>query len=273
MKNISVIGGDNRNLILSNLLEQDGNNIFRYGLDTKEEDMMECIKKSDYIITATPFSMDNENIYCVMTDEKINIRNFINLVHNKTIFAGNISKEYVDLLNHNGNKVIDVMKNNNLAIKNAIPTAEGVIKIIIEKTNITIDNSNIAVLGFGRVGKRISKVLHGMGANVFCYDTNKEEVANIELCRYNVLEDIYEELESMNVIINTVPQKIINEEEFKFINKNCLIIDVSSKPGGINFEYANKNGYNVIHALGLPGKIAPITSAKYIKEIVDYFIV
>ena len=56
------------------------------------------------------------------------------------------------------------------------------------------------------------------------------------------------------------------------INKKSLIIDVSSKPGGVDFEYANTNGYKVIHALGLPGKVAPITSAKYIKEVINNLI-
>ena len=43
---------------------------------------------------------------------------------------------------------------------------------------------------------------------------------------------------------------------------------MASNPGGINYEYAKENGYNVIHELGIPGKIAPLSSAKYIEQIV-----
>ena len=273
MKNVSIIGGDNRNLILSNLLEQDDYNVFRFGLGTEEKSIEESIKQSNFIITATPFSVDSENIYSPLTDKKINIQKFIDLIHNKTIIAGSISNEYINKFNYNNNKVIDIMKNENLVIKNTIPTAEGVIKIIIENTDITINDSNIAILGFGRVGKRLAKVLNGMGANIFCLDTKKEEVENIKICSYNILENIYKELSNMDVIVNTVPKKILGKKELDFINKNTLIIDVASKPGGVDFEYANKNKYNVIHALGLPGKVAPITSAKYIKEMVETLIV
>ena len=133
MKNVSIIGGDNRNLILSNLLEQDDYNVFRFGLGTEEKSIEESIKQSNFIITATPFSVDSENIYSPLTDKKINIQKFIDLIHNKTIIAGSISNEYINKFNYNNNKVIDIMKNENLVIKNTIPTAEGVIKIIIEK--------------------------------------------------------------------------------------------------------------------------------------------
>lgn len=273
MKCVSIIGGDNRNLILSNLLKEEGYTVFRFGLGTEEKSMEECIKESNFIITATPFSLDAENIYSPLVDKKINIQKFIDLIHNKTIIAGSISEEYINKFSCNGNRVVDIMKDNKLVIKNTIPTAEGVVKIIIENTSITINDSNIAILGFGRVGKRLAKVLNGMGANIFCLDTKKEEVANIERCGYNILKDIYKELTSMVVIVNTVPKQILGKNEINSINKSTLIIDVSSKPGGVDFEYANQNGYNVIHALGLPGKIAPVTSAKYIKEIVENLIV
>lgn len=273
MKSVSIIGGDNRNLILSNLLKEDGYNVFKFGLGAEEKSIEDCIKQSHFIISATPFSVDSENIYSPLTDKKINIQKFIDLIHNKTIIAGSISDEYINKFKYNYNIVFDIMKDNNLVIKNTIPTAEGVVKIIIENTDITINDSNIAILGFGRVGKRLAKVLNGMGANIFCLDTKKEEVANIEMCGYNILKDIYKNLNDMDVIVNTVPKQILGKEEINSINKNSLIIDVSSKPGGVDFEYANKNNYNVIHALGLPGKVAPVTSAKYIKEIVETLIV
>ena len=58
-----------------------------------------------------------------------------------------------------------------------------------------------------------------------------------------------------------------------FSNKNTLIIDVASKPGGVDFEYAKRNGYKVIHALGIPGKIAPRTAATYMKNIIEKYII
>ena len=38
-------------------------------------------------------------------------------------------------------------------------------------------------------------------------------------------------------------------------------------PGGVDYSYAKENNYRVIHALGIPGKKAPVTVAKYMLNI------
>ena len=46
----------------------------------------------------------------------------------------------------------------------------------------------------------------------------------------------------------------------------AILIDLASKPGGIDFEEANKLNLENYWALALPGKVAPKTAAKYIYE-------
>ena len=54
----------------------------------------------------------------------------------------------------------------------------------------------------------------------------------------------------------------------KYIKKDTLLIDLASNPGGIDKNEAKDKGLKLIHALGLPGKIAPVSSAKFIKKII-----
>lgn len=110
-------------------------------------------------------------------------------------------------------------------------------------------------------------ILNNLEANVFCMDSNKEELANISLSGYNVIEKI-SSVQSFDVIVNSVPTMVLGKEEMKLLSKETLIIDVASNPGGVDFEYAQENGYRVIHELGIPGKIAPRTAAKYIKQTI-----
>ena len=49
-------------------------------------------------------------------------------------------------------------------------------------------------------------------------------------------------------------------------NDNIIIIDLASSPGGVDFIKAKEYNIKTIQALGLPGKVAPVTSAKYIKN-------
>lgn len=244
-----------------------------FGFDDGCKNLKNCIDKSKIIITAIPFSKDGKYVFAPLSTKCISIDEFVNLASDKIIIGGSFKEEYIKKFNEKQNHVIDIMKDESFALNNTIPTAEGVIKIIIENTDITIDKSNIAVLGFGRVGKKVAELLKSLNANVFCYDNKEEELANINSSGYNVLGDICGSLNNMDVIINTVPSLILEKSNLNFVNKETLIIDVSSKPGGIDFDYAKEHNYNVIHALGLPGKVAPRTSAKYIKELLRNIII
>ena len=84
----------------------------------------------------------------------------------------------------------------------------------------------------------------------------------IELCRQ----------EKFDLIINTVPAKVLEESILKQVRKDTLIIDLASKPGGVDFETAKELGLNTIWALSLPGKVAPVTAGRIIYETIENMI-
>ena len=47
-----------------------------------------------------------------------------------------------------------------------------------------------------------------------------------------------------------------------------MIVDLASKPGGVDFEAARKMGIKVIWALSLPGKVAPDTAGDIIGKTI-----
>ena len=70
-------------------------------------------------------------------------------------------------------------------------------------------------------------------------------------------------LADMDLIINTIPDKVLDQAKLELIEKESLVIDLASKPGGVDFEKAGQIGIKVIWALSLPGKVAPVTAANY----------
>ena len=59
---------------------------------------------------------------------------------------------------------------------------------------------------------------------------------------------------------------------FRVLSKtkpDVLIIDLASKPGGVDFDSAKQLDVKVIWALALPGKCAPVTAGKIIKNTVE----
>ena len=59
---------------------------------------------------------------------------------------------------------------------------------------------------------------------------------------------------------------ILDKESLQLIKNDTLIIDLASAPGGIDRNAAKELKRKFIWALSLPGKVAPVTSAEFMKE-------
>ena len=277
--NISVIGGDSRIVELVKILNENGNDVYLYGLEKSEKlkgfchtsNLDEVMEKSDFIITSIPLSKDGKYLNASYTDEKIIVVDIFKIAKNKKIITGNITNEikiYIKI--ENNNEIIDILKFEELTVLNSIPTAEGAIQIAMEKSLITLHNSKCLVLGFGRIGKILAKMLLGIGAQVYCEARKEQDIAWIKSYGYNAihLNDLDNNLGNFDFIFNTIPYLILDKSRLSLIKSECLLIDLASKPGGIDFEEAEKLKLQTDWALALPGKVAPKTAAGYIYEII-----
>lgn len=52
------------------------------------------------------------------------------------------------------------------------------------------------------------------------------------------------------------------------MKKDSFVIDLASRPGGVDCQAAARYGVRVISALSLPGKVAPVTAGKIIAECI-----
>ena len=276
-----LYGGDLRIVRLAQLLSED-NTVFIYGQEKyfnvhQEEinnkiiicnSLDECIRNSDTVISGVPLTRDNITVTSPYSDEIIELERIYQKLENKKFIAGGIPTWFYD---NNKIKNVDLLQSEELTILNAIPTVEGTIKIAIEETEETIHENNVLIYGFGRIGKILCQRFCDLGANVYCVARKNEDFAWIR--EYRCIPIKYEEVEKyvekINIIINTVPVIVINENIIKKLKKDCLIIDVASNPGGVDKDAIKRYNIRVITALGIPGKIAPKTAAKYIKEIIQ----
>ena len=288
--NFFIIGGDKRNLFLAKKLSKNGENVKIFGFDrindeffannnikkiTNEKELLTELEEREtifdnnleidkqnkkIIIGPIPYSTDGKTLYAPFCNKKLDI----NLLKDKKIIAGKIPEEVADI------KSIDILKNEYFTIKNTVPTAEGAIAKAIELTDINIDKANIMVLGFGRVGKTLCYKLKNLGANVYAEARKERDLAWIDVFGYNAipLEKINENICKMDIIFNTIPELILDKSKLILMNEKTLIIDLASKPGGTDFESANKMGIKAILYSGIPGKIASEYEAELIKEVI-----
>mgnify|MGYP000875659059 FL=1 len=279
LRKYTVIGGDLRNVKLAEAISSDGSQVNLYGFknagfETKlseNEDLQAAIDDSEIVIGPIPCSNDNETLNAPFHTEKIQMNEvFRTMKKNQLFIAGRISDKIAHLAQACNVYTIDILEREEMAVLNAVPTAEGVIQIAMEELPITLNGSKALIMGFGRVGKVLSKMLSGIGAEVYIEARKYSDIAWIKAYGHIpvYISDIKQYLGEMDIIINTIPFKILDEALLSHVGAECLIIDIASKPGGVDFDKAAELGIKVIWALSLPGKVAPVTAAGYIKQTV-----
>ena len=278
-KSIAVVGGDLRIVKLIEMLNADGYTVYTYGLENSEEilnmesvemcpTIKEAVEASKVVVGPIPLSSDRKNLSAPFSRNNIDLDEFINEIRGKHLIAGNISINIKEKLDANNVTVTDILKREEFIVLNAIATAEGTIQIAMEETQRTIHGTKTLVMGFGRVGKVLAKMLQGIGAEVYCEARKNEDIAWIKAYGYEPihLNDLDENLLRFDIIINTIPFQILDSERLNLVKKDAVLIDVASNPGGIDRKAARQQNLKVIWALSLPGKVAPLTSAEFIKE-------
>lgn len=277
----AIIGGDLRTIKLAVMLAKEQNQVYVYGLEKAEElknikniEQCESIKRAiqevEIVIGPIPFSSNGKTINMPFSDKEISIREMMHVINAKVLIAGGITPEVYEMANDEYIEIIDIMKREELAVLNTIATAEGTIQVAIENTNKIIHGSEILILGFGRIGKVLARKLAGLSAKVTCAARKDEDLAWIQAYGHKAtnINSIGENLKLYDIIINTVPHIILNEERLKYIKKDCLLIDLASNPGGIDKKSVKDNKLKFVWALSLPGKVAPITTAEFIKDTI-----
>lgn len=278
-KSIAVVGGDLRIIKLIEKLVKDGYKVYTYALENSEEllnlenvemcpTLEETVKDSKVVVGPIPLSSDRKRISTPFGRNSVEISEFINGIAGKHLIAGNIFVK--DELDKAGISYTDLLKREEFTVLNTIATAEGTLQIAMEETQRTIHGSNVLVMGFGRIGKVLAKMLDGIGAKVYCEARKNEDIAWIKTYGYNPihLNDLDGELGKFDLIINTIPFVILDKERLKLVNKDVVIVDLASNPGGVDRRAAKEMGLKLIWALSLPGKVAPLTSAEFIKETI-----
>lgn len=278
---LSIIGGDLRIIKLALMLAKDGNEIYSYGLEKAEDlknvtNITQCdtlrkaIENVEVVIGPIPLSSNGNIVNTPFSEQELTIRELMHNINAKIFIAGSISPEVYELANDEYVEIIDIMKREELAVLNTIATAEGTIQVAIENTNKILHGSEVLILGFGRIGKVLARKLAGLSVKVTCAARKDEDLAWIHAYGHKAtnINNIGENLKQYDIIINTVPHLILTEEKIKYVKQDALLIDLASNPGGIDKKAVKDKKLKFVWALSLPGKVAPTTSAEFIKDTV-----
>lgn len=280
MKNMefAVIGGDMRQVKLAELLSKDGHNVSVFALDRAEPEgvnvrgsIKKAVEKSRCVVLPLPARSNDGALNAPLSEGTYSTEDVFSVLKpEQLVAAGRIDKGTYALAESYGLKLVDYYEREELVIANAVATAEGAVQIAMEETPITLLNSRCLVIGHGRIGKILAHRLKGMGAEVTVSARKYADMAWIDAYGYKSLhtERLRGHLGGFDIILNTAPVRVLDQKCLEEVDKDCLIIDLSSKPGGMDFVAAGNLGLEAVWALSLPGEVAPVTSGKTIKNTI-----
>jgi len=193
-----------------------------------------------------------------------------NIAKKSIVFCTRLDDDTKLDLYKRGIRVLYYFDDEELVIKNAKLTAEGAIAHIIFNTSLSLENMCVAVLGGGRIAKFMAQYLKLLDAQVYVAMRNRLEFDKIKDYCHKVLD--FSEYDNLwgkfDCIINTVPSLLLSGDRLKELKKGCFVLDLASKPSGVDFDIAKSLGINAKLELGVPGKLAPETAAKFITKSV-----
>ena len=273
-----IIGGDLRQIYLAKKLQKDKNEVFVCGFDNfvgfdklklKSLKISDLISSSKYIILPVPASRNKKVINAPFSNSDIVLSEklFSNL-KNKVVFAGIVSSLIEDV-KPSGLYIRDYYQREDFLIPNALLTAEGAVSIALKEYGKSIFSSRCLVVGFGRIGKILAKLLKNMGAKV---TVSARSVKDVSLAKISGFETTniskINEKADFDLIFNTVPAPVLNAAVLRYLSSVRIIIDLASAPGGTDKFAAEELRIKLIPALGIPGKCFPEAAGEIIADVI-----
>lgn len=232
-----------------------------YGAVRRENTLSEAISGARYIILPLPYSADGRSVNAPFYSRKISVCDVASMRGDALVMGGRLDEAL-------SFPAIDYYAREDFAVLNAIPTAEGAVKLAVEQTKRTVCGADVAVLGFGRVGKVLAKTLISMGARVTVYARSAEARAwaRVFFCTARPFEELCEHISHHTCIFNTVPTTVLTEEALSRACKGAFYAELASAPYGADAESVKRAGLRYALASALPGRVTPKSAGRIIYE-------
>ena len=270
MRNVWLVGGDARQAALAAALEEDGHMVHTFALGGRNATLA-GMDRADCVILPLPAMTGEGLLHAPLRREQYRMEDILDVLRpDQPVFAGMADERLRRLTAERGLPLYDYFAREELAVRNAVPTAEGAIRIALSELPVTLHGARVLLVGFGRLSRALAPRLQGLGARVCAAARSSHQRALAESMGLDTegLDRLTDWLCAYDLVINTVPAPVLGAEELAAMKEGVLVIDLASRPGGVDFPAAEQLGVKAVHALSLPGKEAPVTAGRYIRDTV-----
>lgn len=220
----------------------------------------ERVYEADYILLPLPLDADRVGLARLLRAAR----------PGAVALGGRVSPQVMATGQSAGVPILDYFRRPELAERNAVPTAEGCIGLLLEKRQRVLQGSAILVTGYGRVGRALALRLGALGALVTVAVRSPGACAQAEADGHKslALRELCRKAAAFDCAVNTIPAQVFTRAVLEAMPERSLIIDLASLPGGVDDAAAGHCGVTVLHALSLPARCAPVTAGELVGRTV-----
>lgn len=276
MKQYIVAGGDKRIFYLAEYLKKQGNAVDAICVPGWEETQTidEIFQMQAGAVLVLPVPVTRDGIMITGCENaNILVADIAARLDASSLVCGGLLPDTIkDACREKDIPFYDYMKDDSVAIKNAVATAEGAIAEAFLMSEINIENSRCLVTGYGRCGSVLARKLVKAGADVTITARSVEACMKAEMdsCHTILLSKLAKspELAAFDFCFNTIPSMVLDADILCHVKPDIVMIDIASMPGGMDFAYLDKRQIRYKHSLGIPGKYSPKTSGEILANAI-----
>lgn len=267
---IAVVAGDERDPEIARLAAETGATVTAFGIPWPPqgvagvqlaESAAAAVDGANYILFPIPLGV-GAVLYAphatepIVADEAL----FSKAAPDAWMFCGRLRDEIRASADAAGVYVHEYDPDRELMLLRAPAIVEGALQQAIEATDVTINDAEVVVIGFGNIGQLLARTLRGLGARVHVAARNPIQRAGAyaDGLLPLSLDELHDLAPSLDMVFSTVPAPVVDRPFLERLPTGTLVLDIAPPPDHADLDAAAELGHRAVWARGL-GKRAPIT--------------
>ncbi len=266
---MTVLGGDLRQCYLAEYMYTLGHDVICYGTVPfpfsqadkipVSDNLMKALSHARLILGPVPFSKDGVHINqsgpsaLSLSDLQSRLR------PGQLLIGGSFPSSFADSLSESQISLLDVMREEDFLQKNAALTAEGLLATLIAETPFSLRGRKLLLLGYGRCGTEICRILAPFSMEITVCDHNEAALLRAGRSQFAAKKpwELTDDAMDFDLIVNTVPAKVLTDVQLNGLHRRCILFDIASTPFGFDEKLLAQKKCRLVRCPGIPGRILP----------------
>lgn len=269
---IAIVGGDARETEMAYLASDAGATVRIFGTPpstrddvTSADSLVEALEGARLAILPVPYPAADGALYAPFAEVPINITadDLYAMAAQAHVITGK-SDAFLDAAAEAAGVTLHEYEHDtDLMFLRAPAIAEGAVRVAIEHSPLTIHDAHIGLVGFGRIGATLSRMLLALNAHLYVFARRDEARAAAYALGAEAypMDQIPAVFPKLDMLYNSAPAAVVDAASLAHLPIGALVVDLAAPPGGIDLDSARARGLTAVWARGL-GASAPRTVAR-----------